>query len=56
MRNSFSLPKNITVGEELIPDVVIAKSESHRVILNSKGEIEIVSAMGEIQNIGKEIR
>ena len=55
MRKLISLPKNITVGEELIPDVVIAKTESHRVILNSKGEIEIVSAMGEIQNIGKKV-
>ena len=51
-----TLPKNTTVCKELIPDVTLHKTATHRIVLNAKGEIEIVSAMGEIQNIGKEIR
>lgn len=42
--------------ELLIPDVTLHKTASHRIVLNAKGEIEVVSAMGEIQNLGKEIR
>lgn len=54
--NTRTLPKNTTVCEGLIPDVTLHKTATHRIVLNSKGEIEIVSAMGEIQNIGKEIK
>lgn len=39
--------------DSLVPDVPIAETDTHKVILNSKGEIEIVSVMGEIKNIGK---
>lgn len=39
--------------DSLVPDVPIAETDTHRVLLNSKGEIEIVSEMGEIKNIGK---
>lgn len=56
MRKSISLPKSTTVCEELIPDVTLHKTASHRIVLNAKGEIEVVSAMSEIQNLGKEIR
>lgn len=54
--NTRTLPKNTTVCKELIPDVTLHKTATHRIVLNSKGEIEVVSAMGEIQNIGKEIK
>lgn len=50
------LPKNTVVCVELIPDVTLHKTASHRIVLNAKGEIEVVSAMGEIQNLGKENR
>ena len=42
--------------DSLIPDVVLHKTETHRIVINAKGEIEVVSAMGEIQNLGKEIK
>ena len=42
--------------ESLIPDVTLHKTASHRIVLNSRGEIEVVSAMGEVQNLGKAVK
>lgn len=41
---------------ELLPDVTIAKTATHKIVINAKGEIEVVSAMGEIKNLGKKVK
>lgn len=40
----------------LLPEVTLHETETHKYIINSKGEFEIVSAMGAVENLGKGIK